>query len=157
MIGKDGRVTDRVPDEHGDDHHGEHGDDHGDEHGGGRGATEIILAALGGSALLPFVQAVATKAGEDVYKLVRDKLSRRGRKNATAEIRAAGTITLADERARVVLRLPQPLTTEMATRLDSVRLPARRIGWLLVSWNPVVRQWVVEEIPEPPRAATFLE
>lgn len=128
-----------------------------DDHGDGRGATEIILGALGGSALLPFIQAVATKAGEDAYKLVRDKLSRRGRRSAETEIREAGTITLADEKTRVVLQLPQPLTSEMATRLDSVRLPVRRTGWLLVSWNPVVRQWVVEEIPEPPRAAHFLE
>ncbi|NUT48648.1 MAG: hypothetical protein HOV94_15275 [Saccharothrix sp.] len=134
------------------DHLADH-DDVGDR----RGAGELILGVLTGSALLPFVQALATKAGEDVYQLVRAKLTRRARKRAEAELAEAGTVTVADQDRRVVLELPATMSAAMSAKLDDVRLPVRPEGWLLVRWDEGRSRWVVEQHPEPPDAANFLE
>jgi hypothetical protein len=119
-----------------------------------RSATVLILSALGGSVLLPFFQAVATKAGEDVYQAIRGKLSRPARRRAEAEIREAGVVTLAGRDARVVLQLPERITPAMAARLEGVRLPVDRADWSLVSWDQAQGRWVVETVAEPPAATT---
>jgi hypothetical protein len=119
-----------------------------------RSATVLILSALGGSVLLPFFQAVATKAGEDVYQAIRGKLSRPARRRAEAEIREAGVVTLAGRDARVVLQLPERITPAMAARLEGVRLPVDRPDWSLVSWDQARGRWVVETVAEPPATTT---
>lgn len=128
-----------------------------DDLGTERGATEIIIGALAGSALLPFVQAIATRAGGDVYNLIRGRFSRRGQKRAETEIREAGTITLADQNRRVILQVPETISPAMAARLDSVRLPVPHDGWLLVTWNAGLAQWLVEECANPPPTTNILE
>jgi hypothetical protein len=122
-----------------------------------RGATELILGALAGSTLLPFIQEVAKKAGEDAYQLLRDKLSRRGSKNAKAEIRETGAVTVAGHDSRVVLQMPERITDTIAGHLANVRLPVDRVGWLLVTWDATQLRWIVENIPEPPPATNTLE
>jgi hypothetical protein len=122
-----------------------------------RGATELILGALAGSVLLPFLQAVATKAGEDAYQAVRDRLSWRSRRRARAELQEAGVVSLAAHDARVVLQLPERVTPAMAARLENVRLPVDRTGWAVVSWDEVQSRWVVEHVAEPPPSATTVE
>lgn len=121
--------------------------------GASRGVTELLIGALAGSALLPFIQAMATRAGEDAYELIRGRLSREGRRRAREEIRAAGTVTVADRGSRVVLQLPRTVDPAMAARLDRVRLPARRTGWLLIRWDAGRAEWLVETRAEPPPAA----
>ncbi|MGW0507373.1 hypothetical protein [Micromonospora sp. NPDC003241] len=122
-----------------------------------RGATELLVGALAGSALLPFVQALATKAGEDVYQMIRDRLSRRARREVQDEIRAEGTVTLTAPGARVVLRLPERVTPEMALRLENLHLPPYRPGWLLLSWDATQRRWVTTGLSGPPETATSLD
>jgi hypothetical protein len=106
-----------------------------------RGAVELLLGALAGSALLPFVQAIATKAGEDVYGKIRDKLSRRDRKRTKDQLSASGTVTIADPESRLILQLPSTMTASMTARLESLRVPIIRDTWLLVSWNPAQAEW----------------
>ncbi|GIF37482.1 hypothetical protein BC793_104150 [Actinoplanes xinjiangensis] len=122
-----------------------------------RGATELILGALAGSALLPFLQAVATRAGEDAYQAIRDRLPWRSRRGARAELKEAGVVSLAARDARVVLQLPERVTPVMAARLENVRLPVDRTGWAVVSWDEVQSRWVVELVAEPPPSATPVE
>ncbi|MEV0004157.1 hypothetical protein AB0H28_18005 [Micromonospora sp. NPDC050980] len=122
-----------------------------------RGTTELILGALAGSALLPFLQAVATKAGEDAYQAIRDRLPRRGRRGAQAELDDSGVVSLAARDARVVLQLPERVTQVMAARLENVRLPVDRTGWAVVSWDEARSRWVVEHAAEPPPSATSVE
>ncbi|MFB9359213.1 hypothetical protein [Actinoplanes nipponensis] len=125
--------------------------------GSERGATELILGALAGSALLPFLQAVATKAGEDAYQAIRGRLSWRSRRGARAELREAGVVSLAARDARVVLQLPERVTPVMAARLENVRLPVDRTGWAVVSWDEAQSRWVVEDAAEPPPSSTSVE
>ncbi|MFI7024073.1 hypothetical protein ACIBMZ_15310 [Micromonospora sp. NPDC049900] len=122
-----------------------------------RGVPELLIGALAGSALLPFVQALATKAGEDVYQMIRDRLSRRARRDVRDEIRAEGTVTLTAAAARVVLRLPERVTPEMALRLENLHLPPYRSGWLLLSWDATQRRWVSTGLSGPPETATSLD
>lgn len=107
--------------------------------------------------LLPFVQAIASKAGEDVYQLIRGKLSRQGRKLAEAEMREAGVVTLADSHARIILRVPERLSPAMPEQIEDVRIPVPRDGWLLVVWDPALAQWVVHDFPGPPPAGNIPE
>jgi hypothetical protein len=119
--------------------------------------TELILSVLAGTTLLPFVQGMFTKAGEDTLSLIRALLRRRSRRQAKAEIRDAGTVTLADPGPRVVLQMPETISPLMALRLGSVRLPVGHDGWLLVRWDAGHALWLVEEIPEPPDAVIVLD
>jgi hypothetical protein len=121
-----------------------------------RGAVELLLGALAGSALLPFVQAMATKAGEDVYGKIRDKLSRRHRKQAKSALRAKGTVTIADDDARLLLQLPSTMTASMAARLGNVRVPSSHDGWLLVRWDPVRSEWQAHPC-DPPTSDEVIE
>jgi hypothetical protein len=109
----------------------------------------LLLGALAGSTLLPFVQAIASKAGEDVYTKIRDKLSRRHRKQTKSELRTAGTVTIADPDVQVVLQLPASMTAAMAARLGDVRVPPVRDGWLLVRWDHGRAEWVAGPCDPP--------
>ncbi|GAA1528845.1 hypothetical protein GCM10009741_33350 [Kribbella lupini] len=121
-----------------------------------RGAVELLLGALAGSALLPFVQAMATKAGEDVYGKIRDKLSRRHRKQAKSALRTKGTVTIADDDARLILQLPSTMTASMAARLGTVRVPSPHDGWLLVRWDPTHAVWQAHPC-DPPASDEVIE
>lgn len=117
-----------------------------------RGAGELLLAAITGSALAPFIQGVATKAGEDVYAKIKDLLTRR-RPEPPAD-----PIVLADPRTRIAVELPAKLPTPEAARLAAVRLPpADRSDWLLVEYSPDHTQWTVRVVPEPPSSAIEVE
>lgn len=122
-----------------------------------RGTTELILGALAGSTLLPFVQEVAKKAGEDVYRLLRDRLSRLSRTKAKAEIAETGAVTLADHKSRVLLQLPERIAPPLAGQLEYVNLPVNRPGWVLVTWDAAQDRWVVEDLPQPPTNPTTLD
>jgi hypothetical protein len=115
-----------------------------------RRAVELLLGVLTGSTLLPFLQAISSKAGEDVYAKIRSRLSRKERSRLKIEMRAAGTVTIAANDTRVILQLPSSLTPDMAVQLDDVRVPATRENWLLVTWDAGRFRWLVHECDEPP-------
>lgn len=116
-----------------------------------RGPVDILLGALGGAAVLPFVQAIATKGGEDVYAGVKRALSRQARKRAKAEIRDSGTVTLTFPDERLVLCVPARIPAAMAEQLTQVRLPARRDEWLRISADRATSRWIVLAC-DPPEA-----
>lgn len=119
--------------------------------GGGveRGSGELLLALLAGSALAPFVQAIATKAGQDVYDRIRDLLRKRGSQPVPG-----APITLTDREKAVVLELPATLSTTEASGLAAVRVPPSRAeGWLLVRYDPASSRWTTTDVVEPPPGA----
>ncbi|MEU1985738.1 hypothetical protein [Nocardia sp. NPDC019395] len=129
-----------------------------DHLGDTRAAGEILLGALAGSALLPFVQAITTKAGEDAYQLIRSVFTRWTRRRAArADLRRTGVVTLADPATRVALQLPRTITPTMAVQLDQVRLPEQRTAWILIRWDARRTRWLTEECDEPPHPAQDLE
>ncbi|MGW4211272.1 hypothetical protein ACWEIJ_24990 [Lentzea sp. NPDC004789] len=119
------------------------------DHESDRGLLDVLLGAAAGSALVPFVQAIATKGGEDVYAKIKELLSRPERKKTEDEIKKAGTVTLFSAETRVVLRMPSRMTPQMTAQLKQVRLPFRGDEWLRVSWDNAKGQWLVREIDPP--------
>ncbi|BBH67870.1 hypothetical protein ACTI_45550 [Actinoplanes sp. OR16] len=120
--------------------------------GSERGVGELLLAALTGSALAPFIQGVVTKAGEDVYTKIKDRLQSRRR---AAE---AGPIVLADPLTRIAVELPATLPTSEAARLAAVRIPeSGNRDWLLVQYQPGRARWTIRVVPEPPATAIRLD
>jgi hypothetical protein len=110
-----------------------------------RGTGEVLLAVLTGTALAPFVQAIATKAGEDVYDKIRGLLTRKHTEPP------AGRIVLADPATRLILRLPPTLPTEEAARIADLRLPrAGRHDWLLVEYREDGSNWTARVVRRPP-------
>lgn len=114
-----------------------------------RGAGELILGALIGSALMPFIQAIIGKAGDDVYTKIKELLSRRVRSRASGELAESGTVTLVDPGRRVVLRLPSRLTPEQAMTISNVSV-SRSGRWYLVGWDEQVKAWHISPLPERP-------
>ncbi|SMC53151.1 hypothetical protein SAMN05660733_00299 [Lentzea albidocapillata] len=119
-----------------------------------RGVLDVLMGAAAGSALLPFVQAIVTKGGEDVYAKIKELLSRPDRKRTKDEIKDSGTVTLFSDDTRVVLRMPSRMTPQMTERLKQVRLPPRGDEWLRVSWDNAKDQWVVRECDPPDELTT---
>jgi hypothetical protein len=122
-----------------------------------RGVTEVLLGALAGSTLLPFFQAIATKAGEDLYARIRGLLSGKKGERARQALETAGHVTLADPSTATVLRLPAELPPEAAHALRFLVLSPHADGWRLVYWDGVRGSWVVDELDVPPRNAVQLD
>ncbi|MBR7833401.1 hypothetical protein KDL01_09000 [Actinospica durhamensis] len=118
-----------------------------------RGAVDVLLGALTGTALLPFVQAIATKGGEDAYAKIKHVLSRKGRRRAKGEIKDVGTVTLVFPEERIVLRVPATMTATASEQLAQVRLPARRDEWLRISRDQATSRWVVLACDPPEELA----
>ena len=114
-----------------------------------RGVLDVLMGAAVGSALLPFVQAIVTKGGEDVYAKIKELLSRPDRKRTKDEIENSGTVTLFSDDTRVVLRMPARMTPQMTERMKQVRLPPRGDEWLRVSWDNAKNQWIVRKCDPP--------
>jgi hypothetical protein len=118
-----------------------------------RGVLDVLLGALTGSALLPFLQAIATKSGEDVYAKIKDALPKRHRQRVMAEIKESDTVTLYSADTRIVLRMPAKTTAAMTEQLKQVRLPPRRDEWLRISWDRASSRWVVHKCDPPSELA----
>lgn len=118
-----------------------------------RGAADLVIGALVGSPLIAFVQAIATKSGEDAYARVRRTLSRPDRKRAKNEIRRAGVLTIAVPDLRIVVQIPAETSASMAEGLNAVRLPHKRDDWILITWSPEGGRWLIEDCDGPPATA----
>jgi hypothetical protein len=119
-----------------------------------RGVGEVLLAMLTGTVLAPFVQAVATKVGEDVYGKIKQLLGRH-RVVPPAE---GSPITLADPAKAIVLELPATLDAKDAYGLSAVRVPSVPAGqWLLIRYDAAARTWTAVAVPAPPTGAIEID
>lgn len=81
---------------------------------------EVIITVVATSALLPFIQSLATKAAEDVGTKLRRTIARSHDPNLKDHLAHRAFISLADEATKVVLDLPAALmclTTPTAKQL----------------------------------------
>lgn len=119
-----------------------------------RGVGDLLLAMLAGTALAPFVQAIATKVGEDVYGKIKQLLSR----HRVVPPAAGSPITLADPARAIVLELPATLGVRDAYGLTTVRVPSVSDGqWLLIRYDPATRNWTAVAVPTPPTGAIEID
>ncbi|MDG4823975.1 hypothetical protein O7635_19140 [Asanoa sp. WMMD1127] len=123
--------------------------------GGERGTGELLLGVLTGSAIAPFLQALAGRAGDDVYAKLRDVFARRRRRPPEPR---EGPLALADPRARVAFRLPATVTRADMSALTEVRVPANDgRGWLLVELTGHGTGWTIRVVPGPPADAVHVD
>lgn len=102
---------------------------------------EIVTTAVVTAALLPFVQAIATKAGEDVYTAVRRVLPRLlPHRKERPQVR---TIEIVDPDTHTRLRLDVDLPAEAVERLSDVDPSAVRTNDRLIYWDREQRRWTV--------------
>jgi hypothetical protein len=125
--------------------------------GAERDGGALLTGVLVGSALGPFIQALATRLGDDVYAKIGDLLRRRRSGGAIASpephARTDGTVVLADPQQTIAIRLPWQLTPEQARELAWVRLPISEPGqWLLVQRTADGAEWQIVAGARPPDA-----
>lgn len=128
-----------------------------------RGTADLLLGVLAGSALAPFLQVLATSAGEDVYAKIKELLSRRRRRTSASgadgdAVQGSDVIQLADPERAVVLELPRTLGNVEAAELPTVAVPRRRPGqWVLVRRDTTSRRWQAFAVDAPPPGAIEVE
>ncbi|WTO32903.1 hypothetical protein OG399_45520 [Streptomyces achromogenes] len=120
---------------------------------GTRGAAELLLAALAGSALIPFIQAMATRAGEDLYARVRDLFRSHQRREAERQVATGHHLVLADRQARTILQVPTTISVAEARALARARTVRQDGAWTLVAWDAEHSQWSVRTVQDPPATA----
>lgn len=95
--------------------------------------TEILTTAVVTAALVPFVQAIATKAGEDVYRAARRLLPRL--LPCREERPHVRTIEVVDPDTRTRLRLDVDLPREAVERLAEVDASTVQASDRLIYWD----------------------
>ncbi|MEU0076241.1 hypothetical protein ABZ027_43000 [Streptomyces sp. NPDC006332] len=123
--------------------------------GAERDGGMLLMGALVGSALSPFVQALATRLGDDVYAKIQEVFARRRSDGAAAsdepDAPRGRTVALADPEQAIAIRLPWRLTPEQARELAWVRLPRSVPGqWLIVQRTDDGTEWQIVAGARPP-------
>src|SRR5258708_15428469 len=122
-----------------------------------------VLGALAGSGLLPLLQAISTKAEEDLYEAIRERVARSHRRRSNGVLQALpadDSIVLADPVTRVAVRLPahrtpSPGTIEKAPRPAASGTKGSGGRWWLITWDADSAPGVAQNVDRrPPGALT---
>ena len=105
---------------------------------------------MGGSVLLPLLQGVTGRAGEDIYGWVRGLFPGRKAEEVEERLTEEGQICVVDSVRRLVFELPADLTDRETAAILSLRLPSDADTWLLVRKDYARRIWVIEPTNAPP-------
>jgi hypothetical protein len=119
-----------------------------------RSVGALVITFLAGSVLLPVLQGMAGRAGENLYAWVRRILP--GGRSGAAEERLLndGQIDLVDTTRRMIFQLPADLSDREAAAILHLRLPTSGDAWLLVRKDYARRIWVIETADgDPPPAS----
>lgn len=118
------------------------------------GATGLLLAWLAGTALAPFVHAIATQGAQDLYAQFRRRLSSSDHDRARRQIEEQRELILVDESARAVLRIPSAVQAEDAYALAAARVPVQGPNeWIEVAWEESGSSWTIRRIDAQPSDA----
>jgi hypothetical protein len=123
----------------------------------GGASVDFILGMLGGAALIPFVQAISTKAGEDVYAKVRELLGRRSQGRPVND----ADIVVGHRRSKVVLRVPVE-ALQSPTQGEAEEPEHEEEGgepealWRVITWEPETGHWRWTHLDVPPSETVFV-
>lgn len=115
----------------------------------GADLTTVAASVALTTAVIPFVQGLVTRAGEETYDLVRRKLRALVRKHADVERHPqAGDLLVVDDPSLPLrLHLRTDVTDEALRALAELDFPALADGRpehpATVSWDPEIRSWRV--------------
>ncbi|MFF3652689.1 hypothetical protein ACFYXV_29125 [Streptomyces sp. NPDC002181] len=115
---------------------------------GRRSLPELLGELLAASALIPFFQAVVTKAGEETYAKIRNLLSPAQRARIEDDTRPESVITIIDPDSRVIVRLPESMELRDLQEIGNLRLRWPWAGWLLVTHDG--SGWRISHTDVPP-------
>ncbi|GAA3881020.1 hypothetical protein [Streptomyces sedi] len=108
------------------------------------GAVDLVTAVVVVSALQPFVSAIATKAGEDVWPKIAKLVGRRRRKEIEARIDTTETLEIVANEGRLVVEVPTRLPTSAAASLrDVVATLERTEGRFRVGYDAATSTWSI--------------
>ncbi|SOD62943.1 hypothetical protein SAMN06297387_108106 [Streptomyces zhaozhouensis] len=106
--------------------------------------VELAAAVVVVSALQPFVSAIATKAGEDVWPKIAKLVGRRRRKEIEARIDHTETLEIVANGGRLVVEMPTRLPASAAASLrDVVATLERTEGRFRVSYDAATSTWSI--------------
>ncbi|MGW6841314.1 hypothetical protein [Streptomyces sp. NPDC054958] len=115
---------------------------------GRRNLPELLGGLLAASALIPFFQAIVTKAGEETYAKIRSLLSPAQRARIEDGPRQEGVLTIIDPESRVIVRLPESMELRDLQEIGNLKLRWPWTGWLLVSHDG--SGWRISHTDAPP-------
>ena len=128
----------------------------------GLSVEEVVATAIASSALLPFIQALAARAADDVYSSLRRLRFPVRPLSKTSLTQTETVVKLADEAAKIVLELPPVLNSGDQESLRRLlerlvhHVPDPEAGWLHVSPSRG-DGWSVQLIDEIPHDSVILE
>ncbi|MEU6247831.1 hypothetical protein [Glycomyces sp. NPDC047010] len=114
-----------------------------------RSLSDVVLGAAAATVLIPLIQTIAVKAGEDLYALLKRRFAER-RSDPRSEHSDAGLI-LIDEPMKAALRVPRNLGQDDLAEIGRLLALANGTDWVLVSRGSAGSDWtlqVVEARPE---------
>jgi len=89
------------------------------------------------------------RAGEEFYDSVRVRFTKKADQQI---VERTGSVPLAEQATRTVIRLPINLTPEESAALAALRLPPQTAAWRIIYRNSANRVWTVQDQDgEPPR------
>jgi hypothetical protein len=112
-----------------------------------RGLSDAVIGAAAATALVPFLQAVAVKSGEDLYSFMKRLFTKQdGRRSSEEEI------VILDDSVKAALRVPP--TLRQADLADVGRLLELADGreWVLVSREPSGTEWTLRILRARPES-----
>ncbi|WP_329182214.1 hypothetical protein OG754_40420 (plasmid) [Streptomyces decoyicus] len=116
----------------------------------GPAVTEVVITAVGTAAVLPFMQALATQAGNSAFEAARRLVARwvRDPGSGTPPVVDEGeSLRVIDEGdGRLTFEVPSGLPDEALEALTRVNLealaaPSRDAEKVLIRWDPEGREW----------------
>ncbi|GIH52384.1 hypothetical protein SAMN05421833_13384 [Microbispora rosea] len=111
------------------------------------------MGAVAAVTLIPFLQAFATKTGEDMYAWIRERGWRRDRRRLRSQ-RKKGIIYLADPELKILISFPSDLPPHIVANAALVAQgvgKAPRAGWVGIAWDSSAGGWTEIPIVTPPR------
>ncbi|MGW6979686.1 hypothetical protein ACWGE1_09580 [Streptomyces sp. NPDC054932] len=115
---------------------------------GRRNLPELLGGLLAASALIPFFQAIVTKAGEETYAKIRALLSPAQRAQAEDGRRDEGVVTIIDPESRVIVHLPTSMELGDLQEIGNLKLRWPWTGWLVVTHDGT--GWRISHTDTPP-------
>jgi molecular chaperone DnaK len=124
---------------------------------------EVAAAAIGGSALVPFINTLASKAASQLYDEKSSKtLLRRQQNDPKQEQSSKETLIIADEGTRVIVDIPRDIDTALQAVLVTIlkeladRTAAANALWIRLHLNESGDGWIVTTIDSKPTNAVTL-
>jgi molecular chaperone DnaK len=126
------------------------------------GLVEVVTVAIGGSALVPFINALASKAAGDLYDEKLSKLLFKRSRNKSEKRSSKDIVTVADDATRIIIDLPRSLDSAAPTTLATILqvFSDRTVGsgslWLRLHPNESGDGWIVTSTDSRPDEAITL-